>query len=202
MQPAPVTLEGRLVRLDPMTTGHVDALSEVGLDPRIWEWNAFPVRDRDEMRAYVETALSWEAAGTAVPFVTVDRASGRVVGSTRFGAIDTFNLHVEIGWTWLHPDYWRSGLNTEAKLLMLGHAFGHWGCRRVELKTDAENARSRAAIERIGGRLEGIFRKHMVTATERMRDTAWYSILDGEWPEVRARLEAFLAAPHPRRPAA
>jgi RimJ/RimL family protein N-acetyltransferase len=188
----PVTLEGRHVRLAPLALGHVDALSAVGLDPALWTWIPSPVRTTAEMRAYVETALAERAAGRALPFVTIDRASGQVVGSTRFGAIDIANRRVEIGWTWIGTRWQRTYVNTEAKLLMLAHAFDTWGCLRVELKTDRLNARSRAAIARIGATEEGIFRQHMITASGRVRDTVYFSILDREWPAVRARLEARL----------
>lgn len=189
----PPTLEGRLARLEPLTLDHVDALCRVGLDPAIWEWNPFDVSSRDEMLRYVRTALSWQEAGTAIPFATIAKATGTVVGSTRFGAIDRFNRHVEIGWTWLGTEWWRTGINTEVKLLQLTHAFELWNCYRVEFKTDALNARSRVAIERIGAKFEGTFRNHMVTSTDRLRDSAYYSIVATEWPSAKSALEARLA---------
>jgi N-acetyltransferase len=189
----PVTLQGRHVRLEPMTIDRVDALAAVGLDPELWTWIPSAVQTPDDMRAYVESALAERDTGRALPFVTIDQASGTVVGSSRFAAIDTANRRVEIGWTWIAKPWQRSYVNTEAKLLMLRHAFEHWGCLRVELKTDRLNARSRAAIARIGATEEGIFRQHMITASGRLRDTVYFSILDGEWPAVRARLEARLS---------
>lgn len=189
----PFALDGPLVRLEPLTLEHVDALCRVGLDQRIWEWNPFGVSSPEEMEEYVRTALAWREQGIAVPFATVERATGTVIGSTRFGAIDERNRRVEIGWTWLGPEWWRSGVNTDAKRRMMGHAFEVWGCRRVEFKTDALNERSRSAIERLGAKFEGTLRRHMVTRTERMRDSVYYSILDDEWPNVRSFLDARLA---------
>jgi RimJ/RimL family protein N-acetyltransferase len=146
------------------------------------------------MREYVERALAEREAGRALPFATVERATGRVVGSSRFAAIERHDRRVEIGWTWIGAPWQRTYVNTEAKLLMLAHAFEQWGCLRVELKTDRLNERSRAAIARIGATQEGIFRQHMITASGRIRDTVYFSILDTEWPVVRARLSARLEA--------
>jgi len=189
----PVTIEGRHVRLEPLAIDHVDALCAVGLDPDLWTWIPSPVRTPDEMRQYVELALTDQAAGRCLPFATVERATGTVVGSSRFGAIDTANRRAEIGWTWIGRPWQRTFVNTEAKLLMLTHAFERWGCIRVELKTDRLNERSRNAILRLGAVEEGIFRQHMITASGRLRDTVYFSILDREWPTVQARLAARLA---------
>ena len=190
----PVTLEARHVRLEPLELRHVDPLAEVGLDPEIWRWSPEPLRTREDMRAYVEAALEARRQGTMLPFATVLRDGDRVVGSTRYGAIDLRNRRVEIGWTWITPAWQRSAVNTEAKLLMLAHAFEVLGCQRVELKTDALNERSRRAIARLGAKQEGIFRKHMVTTTGRIRDSVYFSVVDDEWPAVRAGLEAKLRA--------
>lgn len=189
----PVTLAGRHVRLEPLTLDRVEGLAAVGLDPELWTWIPTAVRTREEMREYVESALADRDAGRALPFVTIDQATGTVVGSSRFAAIDTANRRVEIGWTWIGKPWQRTYVNTEAKLLMLQHAFEQWGCLRVELKTDRLNERSRAAIGRLGAQEEGIFRKHVITASGRVRDTVYFSILDTEWPAIRARLEAKLA---------
>jgi RimJ/RimL family protein N-acetyltransferase len=189
---APVTLEGRHVRLEPLDRHHVDPLGDVGLDPEIWRLAPAPVRTREEMRAWVEEALDGRRQGTVLPFATVLRAGDRVVGSTRFGAVDLRHRRVEIGWTWISPPWQRTAVNTEAKLLMLEHAFEKLGCQRVELKTDALNERSRGAIARLGAMQEGIFRKHMVTTSGRVRDSVYFSIVDDEWPAVRARLESKL----------
>jgi RimJ/RimL family protein N-acetyltransferase len=186
----PLTLEGVHVRLEPLTLAHLDALVAVGLDPDLWRWTTQVVRTPQEMAAYVRAALDEQAAGRALPFATVHRPSGRVVGSTRFGAIEPAHRRVEIGWTWIARPWQRTAVNTEAKYLMLQHAFERWGCLRVELRTDRLNERSRRAILRIGAREEGILRSHLVTATGRVRDTVVFSIIAEEWPAVRAALEA------------
>lgn len=190
-----VTLAGRHVRLEPLSPEHVPGLCEVGLDPELWRWTLAVIRTPEEMRAYVETALRERDEGRALPFATVDVASGRAIGSTRFGSVSMADARVEIGWTWVARPWQRTPANTEAKYLMLRHAFETLGCVRVELKTDALNARSRAAILRVGAREEGVLRKHMRSQGGRMRDTVYFSILDDEWPGVRAGLEARLARP-------
>src|SRR5579864_4758763 len=190
MNLAPVTLEGRGVRLEPLRASHHAALCEVGLDPELWRLIPYRVSTPDEMRDYIGSALEAQAAGTAIPFATVERASGRVVGSTRFMNIDAANRRVEIGATWIAKPWQRTAINTEAKYLMLRHAFETLGCVRVELKTDALNLRSRAAILRIGAREEGALRQHMVTWSGRLRDSVYFSILDSEWAGVKADLEA------------
>jgi RimJ/RimL family protein N-acetyltransferase len=185
------TLEGAIVRLEPMTRAHGDGLWDASRDERTWRWLSITRPEtRAELDTWVDDALSAAARGTELPLVTVRCEDGRVVGSTRFLALRPEHRSVEIGWTWLHPDAWRTGVNREAKLLMLTHAFEMWGCRRVELKTDAANERSRRAIEALGATFEGIHRQHMLVRGDENRDSAWYSILDGEWPEVRSRLGA------------
>jgi RimJ/RimL family protein N-acetyltransferase len=186
---APPTLAGAHVRLEPLTLAHVPALVEVGLDPELWQLTVNQVRSPADMQRYVETALGEQAAGRALPFATVDAASGRVVGSTRLGSIDAGNRRVEIGWTWLAPAWQRTALNTEAKLLLLEYAFDGLGCIRVELKTDVLNERSRAAILRLGAVEEGVLRSHQITTSGRVRDTVYFSILAAEWPAVRAGLK-------------
>jgi RimJ/RimL family protein N-acetyltransferase len=192
MKLGPVMLEGRSVRLEPLAASHHAALCEVGLDPELWRLIPYRVSTPDEMRGYIDSALEAQAAGTAIPFATVERASGRVIGSTRFMNIDAAHRRVEIGSTWLAKPWQRTAINTEAKYLMLRHAFETLGCIRVELKTDALNQRSRQAILRIGAREEGTFRQHIVTWSGRLRDTVYYSILDSEWPGVKANLESKL----------
>ena len=184
-----VTLQGRHIRLEPLTLNHLDGLCEIGLDPDLWRWIPAPVKSRDDLRDYIRLALQWQTDGTALPFATVDQSSGRVVGSTRYMNIDKPNRHVEIGATWIGRPWQRTVVNTEAKYLMLRHAFETLGCFRVELKTDALNQQSRNAILRIGASQEGIFRKHVVCADGRLRDSVYFSIIDSEWPEVKARLE-------------
>ena len=193
MEVRPVTLEGSFVRLEPLSMAHHAGLSEVGLDQELWEWIPEPVRTPEEMRAYIEEAIAAQAAGTALPFATVERSSGRAIGSTRFGNIDRRHRRVEIGWTWLARPWQRTRANTEAKSLMLRHAFETWGAIRVELKTDSLNARSRAAILRLGAKEEGILRNHMITSSGRIRHTVYYSITDSEWPAVKSRLERMLS---------
>jgi RimJ/RimL family protein N-acetyltransferase len=189
---APVILEGRHVRLEPLTLEHTAQLAEVGLDADLWTWIPTPVRTPEEMSAYVQTAIKEQAAGSALPFALVEKSSGRTMGSTRYGNIDRDHHRVEIGWTWVARQWQRTPINTETKYLLLRHAFETLRCIRVELKTDSLNERSRAAILRIGARQEGIFRNHMITASGRIRHTVYFSIVDSEWPEVKARLEAKL----------
>ena len=189
----PTVLAGDHVRLEPLRRDHLDALAAVGLDPELWRLSTRQVATRDDMAAYLDDALAAQAAGTALPFATVDLASSTVVGSTRFGNAAPAHGRVEIGWTWIAAPWQRTAVNTEAKLLMLGHAFGALGCRRVELKTDARNVRSQNAMRRIGATEEGTLRKHMVTASGHVRDTVYFSITDDEWPAVEARLRARLA---------
>ncbi|MHB8653126.1 MAG: GNAT family N-acetyltransferase [Terriglobia bacterium] len=189
----PVTLEGQHVRLEPLSLDHHAGLCEVGLDEELWRWIPQPVRTADEMREYIALALRWQHEGSALPFATIDCASGKIIGSTRYGNIDRVNRHVEIGWTWLGIKWQRTAANTEAKFLMLRHAFETLGCLRVEFKTDSLNEKSRNAILRIGAREEGIFRNHMVTHTGRIRHSVYYSIIDSEWPAVKVRLQKKLA---------
>ena len=195
MQLQPVTLEGQHVRLEALSLAHHAALTEVGLDDELWRWIVTPVRTPEDMRSYIETALREQAAGTALPFATVERASGRPIGSTRFLNIDGANRRVEIGATWIAKPWQRTAVNTEAKYLMLRHAFETLGCIRVELKTDSLNERSRKAILRIGAKEEGTFRNHMITSSGRLRHTVYYSIIDSEWPAVKARLLDKLSPP-------
>ena len=185
----PVTLSGRFVRLEPLSLDHLDALAEVGLDPALWRWLAFPVRTKDGLRAYIDEALRDREAGKSMPFATIDQSSGQPIGSTRYGNIDLFNRRVEIGWTWVAVPWQRSAVNTEAKVLMLEHAFEHLGCNRVEFKTDSLNEQSRDALLGIGAKEEGILRNHMVTETDRLRHSVYYSVIASEWPAVRAHLE-------------
>ena len=192
---SPVTLEGSRVLLRPMSREDVPALWEAGRDPDLWRWTWSAPDSETAMGEYVEEALALVEAGRGLPFVTCDAATGRVVGSTRFGNAEPSHRRVEIGWTWIAAPWRRTPLNTEAKFLMLRHAFESWGCLRVELKTDALNERSRHAMLRIGAQPEGIFRKHGVTPSGRVRHTAWYSITDDDWPGVRSRLEEMLARP-------
>ncbi len=191
----PATLEGRDVTLEPLAERHFAGLCAVGLAPDLWRWTIDRLETEGDMRRWLDETLAEQSDGRSIPFATVERASGRVVGSTRFGHLDPENRHVEIGWTWVAPAWHRTAVNTEAKYLMLRHAFEVWGCHRVELKTDVLNVRSRRAIERLGAREEGVFRKYQLTQGGRMRDTVMYSILDSEWPEVKSGLERRLWQP-------
>lgn len=192
MTVGPVTLEGRVVRLEPLAPHHLDALCAVGLEPSLWALTTIRVATREDMRAYMESALADQSAGTAIPFATVERASGTVVGSTRFANAVPEHARVEIGWTWIAAPWQRTAVNTEAKYLMLRHAFEVLGCRRVELKTSARNLRSQAAMRRIGAMEEGTLRKHMINADGSARHSVYFSVIDDEWPQVRARLEVML----------
>jgi RimJ/RimL family protein N-acetyltransferase len=186
------TLVGRIVRLEPLTAAHGDGLWLASRDPRTWRWlSIVQPQTRDTWGTFVQQALDAAAAGTEIPLVTIRR--DEIVGSTRFLALRPEHRSLEIGWTWLHPSAWGTGANVEAKLLQLRHAFEVWSCRRVELKTDARNERSRGALEALGATFEGIHRKHMLVRGDENRDSAWYSVVDDDWPSVRARLEARLA---------
>lgn len=185
----PVTLEGVHVRLEPLTLGHVEPLAAVGLDPEIWRWTLSRVATPAQMREYVEGALAAQATGTVLPFATVARARGQVVGSTRYGNYSPKDRRVEIGWTFVAPPWQRTAINTEAKLLMLRHAFTVLRCVRVELKANAANAASCGAILALGATEEGTLRRHSVLPDGTWRDTTYFSILDHEWPAVAERLE-------------
>jgi len=192
--PTPVTLEGRHVRLEPLTVAHVPALAAVALDEELWRWTLSRVASEADLERYVREAVEAMAAGLAVAFATVERRGGRAVGSTRFANASVGDGRLEIGWTWVGRAWQRTAVNTEAKYLMLRHAFESLGCTRVEFKTDALNVRSRAALARLGAVEEGTLRRHMRTQDGRLRDSVYFSVVDGEWPAVRARLEARLAA--------
>jgi RimJ/RimL family protein N-acetyltransferase len=188
-----VVLEGQWVRLEPLSLDHVAGLTDVGLDSDIWRWMPVAVTTPGEMRALVETALSDAADGSQVPFATIERATDRVVGSTRYLNIDGTNRRLEIGWTWISPQWQRSAINTEAKLLMMSHAFEKLGALRVEFKTDSLNERSRAAILGIGATEEGTLRNHMIAQGGRRRHSSYYSVIEEEWPRVKQHLEGRLA---------
>lgn len=192
--PKPAVLEGRRVRLEPLDLAvHWEGLLALGLEPDLWRWTLAIIDSPEELRAYLETALRERDEGRSVPFATRDLASGRVAGCTRFGSIERAHRRVEIGWTWVGRDFRRSHVNTEAKYLMFRHAFETWGAVRVELKTNVLNERSRNAMKRIGCVEEGVLRKHAVSRNGTWRDTIYYSVLDTEWPAVKARLEALMA---------
>ena len=189
----PVTLDGSIVRLEPLSLDHVPGLAEVALDPAIWRWTIARPTTEAELRTWTRTAIAARDIGTELPFATIDRATGRPIGSSRYMNIALDHRRLEIGWTWVGTAFQRTGANREAKLLMLRHAFDTLGCRRVEFKTDALNEKSRTALLGIGARFEGIFRNHMVMPDGRMRHSAYYSVIDEEWPAVKAGLEQSLA---------
>jgi len=190
----PVTLEGRHVLLQPLSLAHLNALCEVGLDPELWRATAFGMANEEDMGHFVQAALEAQAARTALPFATIDRDSGRIVGSTRFLNIDPRHKRVEIGGTWIARPWQRTAINTEAKYLMLRHAFESLGAIRVEFKTDAINWQSRQAILRLGAIEESTLRRHMIAWNGRVRDTVYFSIVDNEWREVKLRLEEKLTS--------
>lgn len=198
MRIEPVVLEGRHVRLEPLDMRHFSGLVEAGaptpdVAAGIFRWMPHTYRDAADLEASLHTLLRELEARTALPFATIDRAAGRPVGSTRFMAIDVPNRHVEIGGTWIAPAWQRTAVNTEAKLLMLSHAFETWGCIRVEFKTDSLNEKSRTAIARLGAVEEGTFRNHMIVDGGRLRHSVYFSITQQEWPEIKARLQAHLS---------
>jgi RimJ/RimL family protein N-acetyltransferase len=182
-------LVGRLVRLEPVTAEHEPALWAAAQDARIWETTHLLIRTQDDFAVWMENALDEHARRVAAVFATTDAATGRVLGSTRFGTLRPEHRSLEIGWTWLNPTAWGTGANVEAKLLMLTRAFEVLGCVRVEFKTNARNERSRAALEALPAQLEGVHRKHMIVRDGERRDSAWYAVIDDEWQAVKANLE-------------
>jgi len=188
MKIEPVILEGESVKLAPLESDNLEELWEAAADESLWLWTANIIKTKEDLRGYIETALDELERKVSLPFVTIEKSTNKIVGSTRFGNIDAKNRRVEIGWTWINPTRQRTAINTEAKLLMLTHAFEIWNCVRVELKTDALNEKSRNAILRIGAKEEGILRRHQITDTGRFRDTVYFSIIDSEWQTVKANL--------------
>ena len=187
----PIPLRGAHVTLEPLHPRHLPDLAIVALDEELWRWTVARVRTPAELDAYVSAALDEQRRGVSLPFALV--ADVHAIGSTRYGNVDARNRRVEIGWTWVGRPWQRSAVNTEAKLLLLRHAFETLGCVRVELKTDRLNERSRTAIRRLGAVEEGILRRHMLTESGRWRDTVYYSVLEEEWPAVRGVLERKLS---------
>jgi N-acetyltransferase len=187
-------LEGRLVRLEPLADRHEPGLFAASRDPGIWRWLALAGEPptREVLDGWLEQSLADSAAGRECAFATIWRATGRVIGSTRFMALRPEHRGLEIGWTWLDPSSWGTGANVEAKLLMLEHAFAVGNCVRVEFKTDARNERSRAALGALPATFEGILRSHMVMPYG-LRDSAYYSVIADEWPCVRANLRERLS---------
>jgi N-acetyltransferase len=187
-------LEGELVVLEPLRESHAEDLWRAAQAPEIWAWLANIGGDRERFEEWMRTSLQACAEGREGVFAVRERRGDTiVVGSSRFMAVRPADRVVEVGWTWFNPSVWRSGVNIETKLLLLGHAFDTLGCLRVELKTDARNERSRAAMAALPAQFEGVLRKHMIVPDVGVRDSAYYSVLDEEWPEVRANLRRRLA---------
>jgi RimJ/RimL family protein N-acetyltransferase len=183
-------LGGRLVTLEPLSPDHADELFEAARPEEIWEWWPFnPASDRPTFDRWMAGALQAVADGTQARFATVEAGSGRLLGSTSYCTLRPEHRGLEIGWTWLTPAAWGTGVNAEAKLLQLRHAFEALGCQRVEFETDERNARSRRALEALPAKLEGVLRDWKLLPSGRRRSSAVYSVLDSEWPAVRANLE-------------
>ncbi len=189
----PVFLEGTRIRLEPLRPDHFDDLAAVAFDPALWQWTMMRAIEEADLRRWFDTALANAEAGTERPFATIDRASGRAIGSSRFLSIVPEHRRLEIGWTWVATAYQRTGANREAKLLQLTHAFETLHANRVEFKTHHQNERSRTALAGIGATFEGVFRNHMIMPDGSIRHSACFSVIVDEWPEVKARLEAGLA---------
>jgi len=194
----PVTLQGSIVRLEPLSLDHLDGLAEVAFDESIWRWTIARPTDVDGLRAWIETALANRATGSEMPFATIDRSTGRPIGGTRFMSIVPEHRRLEIGWTWVAPAWQRKGANQEAKCLQLRHAFEELGANRVEFKTDSLNEKANPALLSIGATYEGTFRNHMIMPGGRLRHSTYYSVTREEWPDRKAKLEARLAELQPR----
>jgi RimJ/RimL family protein N-acetyltransferase len=192
LQIAPVTLEGQHTRLEPLTLAHDVALVGAAGDGELWNSVVTVVPSRDTVTDYIQEALTAQARGSELPFVIVQKATGKVVGTTRFYEILPPQRNAAIGYTWVAASAQRTAVNTEAKLLLLTHAFEHWQLVRVEFITDVLNEQSRAAILRLGAKQEGILRNHLIMPNGRIRDSVCFSIIAEEWPEVKAHLGARL----------
>jgi RimJ/RimL family protein N-acetyltransferase len=199
MNVQPVTLAGEVARLEPLQPAHADHLYAAGQEPRIWLYMPTdPIASVAAMSAWIADALAEQDAGRQIPFAIVDRAANRAIGSTRYLSIAPHDRGLEIGWTWLALATQRTAVNTECKYLLLRHAFEELGAIRVQLKTDSRNLISQRAIERLGAVREGVLRRHMIVQNDFQRDSVMFSILDAEWPAVKARLEARLrSVPQP-----
>jgi RimJ/RimL family protein N-acetyltransferase len=189
MDTQPLPLEGRKVKLSPLSLDHYDQLCAIGLDEDLWRVSRTVLKTPEDMHRYIETALAEQERGVTLPFVTIDKLSGTVVGCTRYGNIERTHRRLEIGWTWIARNWQRTHVNTEAKYLMLQHAFEVMGCIRVEFKADSTNMRSRQALVRIGAREEGTLRNHMIAPGGRITHSVYYSIIESEWPGVKKTLE-------------
>jgi N-acetyltransferase len=189
----PVTLIGSIVRLEPLSLGHLDGLAEVAFEPSIWRWTLARPTDVDGLRAWMDSAIAHADDGSEMPFATVDVSTGRPIGSSRFMSIVPEHRRLEIGWTWIAPAWQRRGANQEAKYLQLRHAFEDLGANRVEFKTDSLNDKANPALLAIGATFEGTFRNHMIMPEGRLRHSNYYSVTKEEWPDRKAKLEARIA---------
>ena len=188
----PVTLQGRVVRLEPLSLTHLDDLAEVAFEGNLWRWTVTQPPDINGLRAWIESALAGAAAGGEMAFATVDQSSGKAIGSSRFMSIVPEHRRLEIGWTWVALAWQRRGANREAKYLQLRHAFEDLGANRVEFKTDSLNEKANPALLAIGATFEGTFRNHMVMPGSRLRHSTYYRVTVEEWPAVKAKLEDVL----------
>lgn len=188
-----ITLEGKHVRLEPLTQAHHLQLCDVAFDDELWKLTTTIIRTPDDMKNYIDAALMDFSEGKALPFAIIEKSSNMPVGSTRYGNIERAHRRLEIGWTWIARQWQRTAVNTETKYLLLSHAFDALGCMRVEFKTDSTNSRSRNALMRIGAKEEGIFRNHMIMPGGRIRHSVYFSIIDSEWSAVKNELEKKLA---------
>lgn len=194
MKLLPVTLAGRHVRLEPLSPAHHASLERLGADLELWRWMTFLNADpRDSVRQWCATLGAMSARGEAVAFAIVATATGEAVGGTVLFDYSEAHKRLEIGYTWLSKSVWRTAVNTEAKLLLMTHAFEVLGCGRVQLKTDGRNVRSQTAIARLGAVREGTLRAHMIMPDGYVRDSVMFSVVAAEWPAVKARLEGWLA---------
>jgi RimJ/RimL family protein N-acetyltransferase len=189
----PITLDGRGVRLEPLTQAHHAQLCEIGLDDELWRLTTTIIRTSEDMKEYIDAAVKDFSEGKTLPFAIIEKSTNKAVGSTRFGTIETTHRRVEIGWTWIARQWQRTFINTETKYLLLSHAFDTLRCIRVEFKTDSANSGSRRALIRIGAKEEGVFRNHMIMPDGRIRHSVYFSIIDSEWNEVKRELEKKLA---------
>ena len=194
MNPVPVVLEGRFARLEPLDLEHAQGLYAIGQEESIWQYLLRPkLESLEDGQNHIREAQQLAAAGLQIPFAIIEKKTGLVAGSTRYLDLRCSDRGIEIGYTWVGVPYQRTAVNTECKYLLLRHAFEDLGAVRVQLKTDGRNLRSQRAIERLGAVREGVLRKHMALWNGFIRDTVYYSILDGEWPDVKRKLEGFLA---------
>lgn len=191
-----VKLAGEFVKLEPLSLErHFTELCSVAFDADLWQWTVNQIENAADLERYLAKAIDEQRRGVSLPFATIEQQTGKAIGSTRFGSISLENRRVEIGWTWIGKEWQRTAVNTEAKLLMLTHAFETWHVNRVELKTDFLNVRSRRAIARLGATEEGVLRKHMITDSGRIRDTVYFGITNDEWQRVKTNLKNKLVKP-------